>query len=71
MWATCSRTDILFADDFLKTCSVSLLSTPSSITRLGWGWFRSSIYELSAGFCTNKLSEGVKKVGGKKMRGKG
>ena len=41
-----------FADDFLKTCAVS---HPSFITYLGWGWFCSSIYQLLARFCTQKI----------------
>ena len=47
-----------FADDFLKTCSVSHLSTHSFITSLRWGWFHSFIHELLAGSCTTKLVKG-------------
>ena len=47
-----------FADDFLKTCSFSHLSTHSFISRLGWGWFCPSIYELATRSCTHKIVGG-------------
>jgi predicted NAD/FAD-binding protein len=41
------RSHVKFVDDFLKTYSVSHLSTHLFITCLGWEWFCSSFREFS------------------------